>query len=367
MRLTWSTGLPSGEWHDDMREGQSVEAKVSATEASARRVEHDSAGVGPIFISGRQHSGNTVTAHIFGMVPDCYSANVEGWFFEHRRLVDKIKDPAKRAAYVVDLLRLDDAALDERTRDWLVGWHREHPDAASVDVYRQAMRFVTTSSGKRFWVRRATSYIFYAQDILTLMPEARILYLLRNPYDVCASKKRRDPKRDRFLGWVVSWNRGLRIALKLQEAYPNRFLIVRYEDMVTKPVETFRAIFDFAGVLFQARYLDIPHVNRSEAHQTRTSETRGLNPSRVYYYTGILTPTETLVLDMLVWKEKVLEYYPDIPHWKDKPRLSTRIKALGLLATSPFSYAFRLVRLFFRHGPAWRLRRLLRRVRIVVR
>ncbi len=350
-----------------MREGQSIEPTESATEASPRRAEHGSAGVGPIFISGRQHSGNTVTAYIFGMVPDCYSANVEGWFFEHRRLVEKIKDPAKRAAYVVDLLRLDDAALAERTRDWLVRWHREHPDAPSVDVYRQAMKFVTASSGKRFWVRRATSYIFYAQDILTLMPEARILYLLRNPYDVCASKKRRDPKQDRFLSWVVSWNRGLRVALKLQEAYPNRFLIVRYEDMVAKPVETFRAIFDFAGVPFQARYLDVPHVNRSEAHQTRTSETRGLNPSRVYYYTGILSPAETVVLDILVWKEKVLEYYPDLPRCQGEPRLSTRIKALGLLATSAFSYAARQVRLFFRHDSAWRLRRLLRRVRMVVR
>lgn len=350
-----------------MREGQSVESKVLATEASARRAEYDSADVGPIFISGRQHSGNTVTAYIFGMVPDCYSANVEGWFFEHRRLVDRIKDPAKRAAYVVDLLRLDDAALAQRTRDWLVCWHRDNPDAASIDVYRQSMRFVTASSGKRFWVRRATSYIFYAQDILTLMPEARILYLLRNPYDVCASKKRRDPKRDRFLGWVISWNRGLRIALKLQESYPERFRIVRYEDMVAKPLETFRAIFDFAGVPFQARYLDVPHVNRSEAHQTRTSETRGLNPSRVYYYTGILSPAETVVLDMLVWKEKVLEYYPDIPHWKGKPRLSTRIKALGLLATSPFSYAIPQVRLLFGHDPVWRLRRLLRRLRMVVR
>ena len=155
--------------------------------------------------------------------------------------------------------------------------------------------------------------------------------------------------------------------MKLQESYPERFRIVRYEDMVAKPLETFRAIFDFAGVPFQARYLDVPHVNRSEAHQTRTSETRGLNPSRVYYYTGILSPAETVALDMLLWKEKVVEYYPDLPHYKDNPRLSTRIKALGLLAISPFSFAVQQVRSFFRHDPAWRLRRLLRRVRMVFR
>ena len=327
----------------------------------------ETGSIGPLFISGRQHSGNTVVTMIFGQVPDCFAANVEGWFFEHRGLVEKIRDPAKRARYIVDILRLEDTALAERARQWLVRWHCEHPDAASIDVYRQAMQFVTAGTGKRFWVRRATSYIFYGEQILSLMPEARMLYLLRNPYDVCASKKRRNPREDRFLGWVVSWNRGLRLATGLKQRYPDRFRIVRYEDMVTTPVETMRGIFDFAGVPFQERYLDVPHVNRSEAHETRTSKTRGLNPSRVYYYRGILSPAEIAAVDMLVWKQALQEQYPDLPHRRGAYAPGTRLKALGLLAVSPLRYGVGQAQRLVRQKSAWRFRRLLWRVKLLFR
>ncbi len=316
---------------------------------------------GPIFISGRQHSGNTMTAVIFSMVPDCFVVNVEGWFFEHRGIVDKIKDPTRRAQYIVDILRLEDADLAERTRVWLADWHRQHPQASSIDVYRQAMRFATTSSGKRFWVRRATSYIFYAQDILTLMPEARLLYLLRNPYDKCASLKRRNPRLDRFGAMVIGWNKGLRIASKLQEAHPDRIRIVRYEDMVTKPVETFREVFDFVGVPFREQYLEIPHVNRSEAHQIRTSETRGINKSRVYYYVDVLRPSEIAALDLLVSRQKIREMYPDLPPRREAG-WGRWLGALGWLVLSPYRYAASQVRRLVQQSPRWRARRFVWRV-----
>jgi hypothetical protein len=348
-----------------MCEQESSDAAAQPAKATARPATHSRDEIGPVFIAGRQHSGNTVAALVFGMVPECCAINVEGWFFEHRALVDKIRDPAQGARYVVELLRLEDRSLSDRTREWLVRWHEEHSGATSVDVYREAMRFVTESSGKRFWVRRATSYIVYAGEILTLMPEARMLYLLRNPYDLCASLKRRDPRLDRFGGCVISWNRGLREALKLQETYPDRMRVVRYEDMVTKPVETFRGIFDFVGVPFREQYLGVPHVNRSEAVEAKSSASHGLNPSRVYYYTSILRPAEVAAVSMLVWKEKLLEYYTDLPDHQH--RLSTRIGALGLLALSPFNYAVQQVRSIFRHDPAWQVRRLARRVRMLLR
>ncbi len=321
----------------------------------------------PIFISGRQHSGNTVAAVVFDMAPECYVVNVEGWFFEHRGILDRMKDPAKRAGHLVGVLRLEDTELADRTRRALIDWHRQRPAASSIDLYRRAIELVTADSDKRLWVRRATSYIFYADEILSLMPEARIIYLLRNPYDVCASLKRRDRRVDRFGAMVIGWNRGLRIALRLREAHPDRVLIVRYEDMASRPVETFRAVFDFAGVPFREAYLDVPHVNRSEAKQTRTSETRGLNASRVYYYPGVLTGPEVAAVDMLVWKEKLDEYYPDLPHSGERRGLPCGLAAVGLVCLSPLRFVAHQLRLFIRQNSAWRSRRLLRRFGTVFR
>ncbi len=350
-----------------MPEKRSSLVEGSASEDSADSAQYDPAGVGPIFISGRQYSGNTVTTCVFGMVPECFAGFMEGWFFEHRGIVERIKDPTVRARRVAELLRLDDEGLTDRASEALSRWHLEQPDANAVDLYREGMRFAAASHGKRFWVQQATSYIFYAQEILSLMPDARFVYLLRNPYDVCASKKRRAPKRDRLWGWVVSWNRGLRLAIKLREDYPDRFLIVRYEDIVTDPVQMYRKVFDFVGVPFREKYLDVPHVNRSEAPRTWTSTTRGLTSARVYYYTGVLSSTELAAVDMLVWKEKLFEFYPDLPHRQDKYRFLTRAKALCLVIVSPFRYALGQLGTLLRRDTTWQLRRLLRRVRMITR
>ena len=332
-----------------------------------RTLDERAAAPPALFVSGRQHSGNTVTVCIFEMVPECLTVNVEGKFFEQRQIVERIRGPEARANRLVDLLRFEDRDLAERTRAHLVAWHEAHAGARAIDVYREAMRFATETTGKKSWVRRATSYIFYAEEILELMPEAKVLYLVRNPYDVCASKKRRAPRKDRYWGWVTSWNRGLKIATELQRRFPERFMIVRYEDMVSDPTGIFQAIFGFAGVPFEERYLDVPHVNRSEAKQTRTSETRGLSPSRIYYYTGILSPTELAVVDRLVWKERLLEHYPNLPHWGRRHPWGARVRALGIAFLSPLAYGFRQVRAIFGKDPAWRVRRLLRRAKIVVR
>ena len=102
-----------------MPENRSNLVEGLASEESADSAQYARAGVGPIFISGRQHSGNTVTACVFGMVPECFAGFMEGWFFEHRGIVERIKAPAVRARRVADLLRLDDEELTDRTSEAL--------------------------------------------------------------------------------------------------------------------------------------------------------------------------------------------------------------------------------------------------------
>lgn len=320
-----------------------------------------------LFVSGRQHSGNTVTALVFGQAPECWVATKEDWFFERRRQAERIRGVEARARGVVDLLRLDDEPLLDRTARWLGQWHGEHPEATAVELYREARRFIAASEGKSYWVCKATSYIFYAREILTMLPEARLLYLLRNPYDVSASKKRRDPDRDRLWGWVVSWNRGLRTALRLREEFPGRLLVVRYEDVVTEPEKTFRRIFSFAGVPFRPEYLEVPHVNRADREYDLEGQGRGLNRSRVYAYRGVLEAPEVAAVDALVWRKKLDEYYPDLPHRDERAKPATRLRALGLLAASPFHYAWQQLVQVVRHDSAWRLGRLWRRMRTLVR
>ena len=87
----------------------------------------------------------------------------------------------------------------------------------------------------------------------------------------------------------------------------------------------------------------------------------------MYYYTGILSPAEIAAVDMLASKQMLLEQYPDLPHRREAHAPGTRLKALVLLAESPFRFGVQQARRFVRQKSAWRFRRLLWCVRLLFR
>jgi hypothetical protein len=295
--------------------------------------------VGPVFISGRQHCGNTMTTLIVSRMRGCYAILAEGTFFEHRARLDRLPDAPARAAWLSKNMRLDSSdPFRARIEEHLPRWAAEHSEADALTLYVEAMRYLTDLAGKTFWAQKGTSYIFHARQILAALPESRLVYIVRNPYDVCASKKRRVPEKERIVGWAISWNRGLKIAQRLAREMPDRVKLILYERFVREPEMTGRELSEFIGVPFDAAILDIPHINTAEKEHAVVEGTRGLDKSRAYYYVNRLTPAEIKALDMMTSRRLIREFYPDLPHLKRPPGLSAIPKAVGLIATGPFRF-----------------------------
>lgn len=90
--------------------------------------------------------------------------------------------------------------------------------------------------------------------IQAVFPAGRYLHLLRDGRDVVASYKQKgDP-----LPWAVErWKTSVYAARKAEKQLgPAGFLEVRYEDLVTAPEQTLKAICDFAEIAFQPQMLD---------------------------------------------------------------------------------------------------------------
>jgi hypothetical protein len=337
---------------------------MEATATSAATSGRAPAGtaLGPVFVAGRQHSGNTVMAVMLGRAKGCYSQIDENGFFEHRGLIDRLASPEARAREVFDSLKLEAMEHKEAVREHLLGAATAQPAPDALTLYRSAMDFVTRRLGKAFWAQKATSYIFYGREILAAMPDARLIYMLRSPYDIAASKKRRAKGREYIFATMYSWNKGMRIARALLREFPDRFRVVRYEDMTGSPRESAQRVFAFLGVPFDDAVLDVPHVNKSETGYSLTGDGKGLNRSRVNYYTTTLGPSEIAALDMLADMSALREWYPDLPHLGKPVSLGAKARALSRLAVSPFhflwDYATRLPR-----SPAHLVARSIQRIR----
>ncbi len=99
---------------------------------------------------------------------------------------------------------------------------------------------------------------------------------------------------------------------------------VRYEDLAARPESTLREIFNFAGLAFDPAYLDIHHVNRSETPYNLTSEQRGINGSRVYYYAQTLSPAQIGALTAVISMPGLRRSYPELGSLMRRSRPSWR-------------------------------------------
>jgi len=72
----------------------------------------------PIFIIGRQHSGNTMLARCLGRAPEVHSLTGEGQFFEHQAFLDD-KSTDEKIASVVSLVEQSGGDIPSEARSEL--------------------------------------------------------------------------------------------------------------------------------------------------------------------------------------------------------------------------------------------------------
>lgn len=298
----------------------------------------------PIFVLGRQHSGNTMLTTLLGQVPGNLGVRSEGGFFEVQRQLDAL--PAEeRAAKTARRIRDDGVRAFLRSPESPEGmdiWSDITPvmtaaavqGASATELYILGMQEVMDRLGAQRWVQKATSYIFLADDILRTFPRAKLIFLARNPLDLAASTAKRNNTSRHTLRLALGWNRGVKMALRLRAERPESFLLLRYEDLVTDPESVILKTCAFCNLPYDASYLDIPHVNKSDSPYNRSSERRGLSASRVFYYRDMLSSTEETAVRLAIDNALLSDLYPELDEANGQRGGKAQVQALGLLASS---------------------------------
>lgn len=115
-----------------------------------------------------------------------------------------------------------------------------------------------------------------ADKILSEMPEAHLLHIVRNPWSAYADTKKRPvplPLSKYMLGWTLNQYH----ALLYRERYPERFHLVRTEDVMAEPFETLGPICIKLGL--------------EPADSLRTPTWNGMELEEVYPWGTIRRPT----------------------------------------------------------------------------
>jgi len=266
---------------------------------------------------------------MLGRHSDRYAFTGEGTFFERLcelREIEAAETRRKKVAQVIT--HSGGPPVSEVLRHIR---RRTTGPGSPVSDYLAGKNGIAQENDASGWVQKATSYAFYISDILGAVPDARCIFLVRNPLDISASLKRRELKN----GWtrmIWGWNWGVRQARAMSAHHPNHVRIVRYEDLVTETTDTFRKICSFCDLSYQQRCVEVPHVNRSETPYNQESEAKGVDDSRVYYFRSVLRPEEQATVKRLADTESLRALYSDLPDKETEATLWGGIETVKVLA-----------------------------------
>jgi len=106
------------------------------------------------------------------------------------------------------------------------------------------------------WSGQETTFVGYSpvlvldtEKIFEDFPDAHVIHVVRNPYSAYAETKRR-PFPLPLLRYAWTWNLCQQMALTYCRKFGSRFHLVRYEDLLDSPAETFGAALRGAGSTF---------------------------------------------------------------------------------------------------------------------
>lgn len=162
---------------------------------------------------------------------------------------------------------------------------------AGVARARAIEALVAHAEHHRFVVERSAGHVFALDVIARAVPSAKFVHVLRDGRDVAVTAKANyaswpgDWKSlfgRSFPALARSWAEAARIAGRVRDELPDRFMEVRFEDMQQDPWRGYEGILDFCGMPYDERFL--AGVFSSDGGRLRRGGPVGIYKERLNVY-----------------------------------------------------------------------------------
>lgn len=221
----------------------------------------------PFFIIGTERSGSNLLRLILNCHPALcvpHPPHILKYFSPLVAGYGDLADPARLARLVGDVRGLIAAHI----HPWEMVPSAQEIVAANprslVEIFLAVYDAHCRWAGKQRWGCKSTFVIDHLEEVLAACPEARFIWLVRDPRDVAASS--RGSLFSPFHPWFTAqlWRRQQDEGLRGMVVYPKNFLLLRYEELLCEPEAAVRRVCAFLGEEFAPTML--------EFHQTPAAQ-----------------------------------------------------------------------------------------------
>ncbi len=212
---------------------------------------------GPIYIGGLAHSGKTLLRRMLSVQPNLViSRKTKMWdrFYNQFGDLSRPQNFELCLAAMLQNRQVQSLAPDEariRAEFW-----QEAPSYARLFALFQAHH--AERLGKTRWGVQLGFAERLADPIFAAHPQAKMIHLIRDPRDRNTAVKSITQHRRGKTGWSTAcWLYSVGLAWRNQKRYPENYLVVRYESLITSPEATLRQICTFLGEPFLPEMLAV--------------------------------------------------------------------------------------------------------------
>lgn len=222
----------------------------------------DSRSMRPFFILACGRSGTTLLRSMLTCHPRIAIPRASHFIVELAEEFGEGPLGGQRLRLAIDRLAEHERVIEFGISRDAIERHIRHllPHSPSLptvaDLCRAVFDEYAAIHGKPRWGDKTTTYGPYAALLARLFPDALFIHLLRDARDVAASLVRTEFQPS-LVGAAMTWNATVRaIATVGQRLGPERYLEVRYEELVLKTRPTLERICTFLGERFETSMLD---------------------------------------------------------------------------------------------------------------
>ena len=121
--------------------------------------------------------------------------------------------------------------------------------------------------GKRRWGEKTPLHTWHVDDMARVFPDAQFIGVVRHPYGTIASNMTRFKSKLARATW--QWAQPAKELVRQAERLPGRFVIVRYEELVTRPEPVLRELLEWLGEPWSPAVLEHHAVQGGRGGPTR--------------------------------------------------------------------------------------------------